>query len=334
MTRTGRNVTLLALMVVGLLAFGTAGYVWLEGWNVVDALFMTVITLTTVGFSEVKPLSTTGRLFTIALILLGVGTLAYGLRILGEFILERDYLRQWRRRRIMRQVENLHGHVIVCGYGRVGQSAAATLAEGKRPFVIIEQNHAIAEGLYQKNQYVVEGDATNDDVLRQAGVERAWGLLVCAGEDSVNLFVVLSARAINPDLFIIARSVDSGSETKMRLAGANRVISPYQIGGRHMANVAIRPHVIDFFEVVTLDDGEEVWVEELIIAPNAELAGKTLGQADVRRQTGVTLVALRHEVNGRRSTIIPDANTLLKAGDEIIVLGTREQLSQLERMAR
>ncbi len=322
-------------MVLGLLALGTVGYVLIEGWGPVDSLFMTVITLTTVGFSEVKPLSTAGRLFTIGLILLGVGTLAYGLRTLGELILERDYLRQWRRRRIMRQVRVMENHVIVCGYGRVGQSVVETLREGKRPFVIIEKNPLNAEALRQQGIYVIEGDATHDAILYDAGVERAWGLIVCSGEDSINLFVVLSARAIKPDLFIIARSIEGVNEAKMRLAGANRVISPYQIGGRHMANLAIRPHITDFFEVVTLDNGEEVWVEELVVAENARLDGKTVGEADVRRQTGVTLVALRQDIgDGRLSTIVPNANTRMSAGDELIVLGTREQLSQLEKLAR
>ena len=321
-------------MVLGLLALGTFGYIWLEEWGPVDALFMTVITLTTVGFNEVNPLSTTGRLFTIGLILLGVGTLAYGLRTLGELVLERDYLRQWRKRRIMRQVEQMHNHVIVCGYGRVGQSVVATFLEGKRPFVIVERNLVHVDALTQQGLNIIEGDATSDAVLRQAGVERAWGLIVCTGEDSVNLFIVLSARAIKPDLFIITRSVEVGSEAKMRLAGANRVISPYQIGGRHMANIAIRPHIVDFFEVATLDSGEEVWVEEIVVGSQAFLAGKTLGEADVRRKTGVTLIALRHTIDGgRTSTIIPDANTCLAAGDEMIVVGTREQLDHLERIA-
>lgn len=321
-------------MVLGLLALGTAGYILLEDWAPVDALFMTVITLTTVGFSEVNPLSTTGRLFTIALILLGAGTLAYGLRTLGELVLERDYLRQWRRRRIMRQVDMLHDHVIVCGYGRVGQSVVTTLIEGKRPFVVIEKIPANIEALVQQGLNVIEGDATSDAVLRQAGVERAWGLIVCAGDDSVNLFIVLSARAIKPDLFIIARSVDGNNEAKMRLAGANRVISPYQIGGRHMANIAIRPHIVDFFEVATLDSGEEVWVEEVVIAPQSFLVGKTVGDADVRRETGVTLIALRHPIDPDHvSTIIPDASTCMSVGDELIVVGTREQLARLERLA-
>lgn len=335
MSRARRNIVFLLLMVVGLLALGTAGYMFIENWSLIDSLFMTIITLTTVGFNEVRPLTETGRIFTMILILLGVGGLAYGLRTIGEVILERDYLRTWRQRRIMRQIVKLHDHVIVCGYGRVGQSTVSTLLEGKRPFVIIEKNPDSVETLLQQEILVVDGDATNDDVLRLAGVDRAWGLLVCTGEDSVNLFIVLSARALNPALFIVARSVEAGSEDKMRLAGADRVISPYQIGGRYMANIAIRPHVQDFFEVVTLDDGEEVWVEELVLAPQAVLVGKTLGQADVRRKTGVTLVALRHETeDGRRSTIIPDANTLLQAGDEIIILGTREQLARLEKMAR
>ena len=304
-------------MVLALFLLGTAGYMLLEGWMLIDAAYMTIITLGTVGFAEVHPLSNIGRVFTIVLILLGASTLAYGLRTVAQFFLEQNYVHQWRQRQVMRKVSELEGHFIICGLGRVGLSTAEALRDSKRPFVVIEKDIDPAILGDYPDMFVIDGDATDDDVLIQAGIEHASSIIVTAGDDSINLFVVLSARSLNPGLFIIARSVTSGNEPKMRLAGADRVISPYRIGGRHMANIALRPHVTDFFEIATLDDGVEVWVEELVLHDNSTLLGKTVGEIDVRRRFGVTLVALRHHFpveTGKReriSTTIPDGRTFL-----------------------
>jgi len=338
--RTPDNrILLLFLMVLTVFIFGTVGYMLLEGWSLIDSAYMTIITLGTVGFGEVHPLSNLGRIFTIVLILLGVSTLAYGLRTVAQFFLEQDYIHQWRQRQIMRKVNDLEGHFIICGLGRVGLSTAEVLRDSKRPCVAIEKNIDPTISIEYPDMFVINGDATDDDVLIQAGIERAGSLIVTAGDDSINLFVVLSARSLNPDLFIIARSVAPGNEPKMRLAGADRVVSPFRIGGRHMANIAVRPHVTDFFEITTLDDGVEVWVEELVLHKDSSLLGKTVGDIDVRRRFGVTLVALRHHIQSedgepeRVSTTIPDADSCLQAGDELIVLGTREGLAQLEMVA-
>ncbi|HEX6386619.1 MAG TPA: NAD-binding protein, partial [Anaerolineae bacterium] len=232
-----------------------------------------------------------------------------------------------RRRRMLNVVDKLTNHVIVCGYGRVGQSAVTALNESARPIVLIEKDEPEIQQALETGLTVIEGDATNDEVLLQAGIERAWGLIVCTGDDSVNLFIVLSARALNPKLFIIARS-DADNEAKMRRAGADRVVSPYQIGGKHMANIAIRPHVADFLDVVTLNGGIELWLEELVIGEDSQLVGQTVGEANIRQRTGVTMVAMLRHSNG--GTIMPDANTRMEVGDELIVLGTREQLAALE----
>jgi voltage-gated potassium channel len=333
------RILLLFLMVLAVFLLGTAGYMLLEDWSLIDSAYMTIITLGTVGFGEVHPLSELGRIFTIMLILLGVSTLAYGLRTLAQYFLEQDYLRQWRKRQVMRKVKELQDHFIICGLGRVGLSTAEALRDSERPFVAIEKDFDPAILAEYPDMFVIDGDATDDDVLVEAGIERASSIIVTAGDDSVNLFVVLSARALNPDLFIIARSLAPGNEQKMRLAGADRVVSPYRIGGKHMANIAIRPHVTDFFEIATLDGGVEVWVEELMLHEDSILVGKTVGEIDVRRRFGVTLVALRQYFPveegepERVSTTIPDADTCLQAGDELIVLGTRVGLAQMEAVA-
>lgn len=323
-------IALLAILV--LFVVGVVGYMLLERYTLIDALYMTVITLTTVGFSEVRPLSTGGRLFTIALLILGVGTLAYGLSNLVEYVMTGSVSGRLARRQMNNRIHQLSNHVIICGYGRVGRSAALSLQQNDRPALIIEKDETAAALARSEGNLVLVGDATSDDVLREGGVERAGGMLVCAGDDTLNLFVVLSARALNAHLHIVARSIDPDNEGKMRRAGANRVVSPYRIGGRHMANIMLRPHVTDFFDVVTLENGQELWVEELIIREGSRLAGCTLGDADVRRQTGVTLIALYRP--GSDAALMPDAGTPLAQGDEMIVIGTRDQLSLLETWTR
>lgn len=326
-----RRLLLILSIPLLLFAVGTVGYMLIEGWGFVDAFYMTTISLTTVGFGEVRPLSALGRMFTVFLLLAGVSTVAYGLTTAVELLVAGDFVKQLRRVRMDREIGRMRSHVIVCGYGRVGKSAAASLKDSKRDVVIIESDVARTEEAMHDGFTIVEGDATRDEVLRDAGIDRAWGVIVTSGNDSVNLFIVLSARSMNADLYIVARSVDVENEPKMRRAGADRVVSPYQIGGKHMANIIVRPHVTDFFDVVTLDGGIELWVEEVGISASSVLVGKTVGDADVRRRTGVTLVALLRHTGG--AAVMPDASTRLEAGDNLIVLGTREQLAALEELA-
>ena len=332
MSRPSNRLLIALLAIVVLFVAGVAGYMLIEQYSLMDALYMTVITLTTVGYGEVQPLSTAGRLFTIVLLILGVGTLAYGISNLVEYVMTGSVSGRLARRRMNNMIEQLDKHVIICGYGRVGRSAASSLQQNDRPALVVEKDESSAAQARSDGHLVLQGDATNDEVLRDAGVERASGMLVCAGDDTLNLFIVLSARALNPALHIVARSIDPENEGKMRRAGADRVVSPYRIGGRHMANIMLRPHVTDFFDVVTLENGQELWVEELVIRDESRLAGRTLGEADVRHKTGVTLVALNRP--SIEATLMPDASTLLEAGDEMIVLGTREQLSVLETWTR
>jgi voltage-gated potassium channel len=324
-----RSILPLVVIFVLLFAGGTVGYILIEGWTMADSFYMTAITLTTVGFGEVRPLSPLGRIFTVFLILSGVGSVAYGFSSLGEYLLTGSVAARLRSRRMTRLIDKLEDHVIVCGYGRVGKSAAITLRDSKRAIVILDFDNTQIESALTDGFTVLQADATKDDALIQAGVQRAWGLIICTGDDARNLFIVLSARALNPQLYIVARTVDAGNEQKMIRVGANRVVSPYQIGGKHMANIVVRPHVTDFLDVVTLDGGIELWLEELVIQPDSALVGQTVGQTNIRQATGVTLVALLRSGGG---TVTPNADTTLEVGDELIVLGTREQLSQLEEL--
>ncbi|MFW5941664.1 MAG: potassium channel family protein [Chloroflexota bacterium] len=322
-----RRLTFIILSLLFVLALGTGWYSLVEQWTVVESLYMTVITLTTVGFGEVRPLSTASRLFTVGLILLGAGTVAYALSSIGEYLLTVGVVDRIRQRSLMRALRKMENHIIICGAGRVGRSAGETLHEMGRDFVIMDTDPQVVRELTEKDWKAMEGDSTHDDALQEAGIERAAGLLVCTGDDSDNLFIVLSARALNSKLLIVARSVETSNVAKMRRAGADRVISPYQTGGRHMATVAVRPQVARFLDFVTLDTGLELWLEEVRIDDNSALAGKSVVEADLRRRTGVTIVALLRGAEG--AMITPDENTRLAVGDELIVLGTREQLEAL-----
>ncbi len=322
-----RRILNLVVFVSVLLALGTFGYMLIERWTFADALFMTAITLSTVGFGEVQPLSNDGRIFTIILIMLGVGVIAYSFSTFGEYLLTASLGGQFRKRQQVRMIKKLKNHVIICGYGRVSQSAASTLRDNDRQIVIVDKDPTLVEAAQANGFYAIVGDVSSDDVLREAGLERAVGVIVCTGEDSLNLFIVLSARTLNPNVYIVARATNAENEYKMVRAGANRVVSPYSIGGKHMANIMIRPQVTDFFDVVTLQGGQELWLEELVIEENSALIGQTVGQANVRRRTGVTLVGVMSKATGQ--TIVPNAGTPLEIGDELIVLGTREQLAAL-----
>ena len=322
--------TIIAMMAA-VLIFGTLGYVIIERWSMLDSLYMAAITLTTVGFGEIHPLSDAGRMFTIVLIFLGLATIAFGLSSLGEYIVSSDLGPTLRRRRSERMITKMTDHIIVCGYGRVGRSAVSSLMERRNDIVIVDKDATIADEVRLMGLEVVHGDATSDEILRKAGIDRADSLMICGGSDADNLFIVLSARTMKPDLTIVARSVEPDNESKMVRAGANRVISPYQIGGRFMASVLTRPGVTDFFQQVTLESGLELWLEEMVIGRDSKLDGQTVFEADVRRTTGVTMVGLLRHASGE--TLTPDASTPIEVGDVLIVIGTREQLIQLQQLA-
>ncbi len=309
---------------------GTLGYMLIERWAWSDSLYMTAITLSTVGFGEVQPLTAAGRNFTIILIFAGVGLIVYFFSSMAEYLVSLNMEDEWRKRRAKSMIKKMEDHVVVCGYGQVGSSAAKTLMDSGREVVVIDSNPERVRSAHDAEMVSLEGDATRDEVLLVAGIERAESIIVSTGDDSLNLFIVLSSRSINRDLYIIARANRSANSEKLQRAGANRIVSPYEIGGRHMANIAIRPHVTDFLDVVTLSGGEEIWVEEQTLSPTCPLVGQGLVQSDIRRKTGVTLIAIYRPAIGMN--IIPDYDTILDAGDKLIVMGTREQLAALEEL--
>jgi voltage-gated potassium channel len=329
---TRRSFLQIVILSLLTLALGTLGYMIIEDWSFSDAAFMTIITLTTVGYGVVGTLSNAGRFFTMLLIIVGVGVIVYGFSTFGEYLVSATLQGQLQRRRIKGMIKKLSKHVVICGYGRVGKGTARTLRTSQRDVVIIESDPERVSQAQEDGFIVLEGDGSQDDILHEAGLSKADSLIVTTGEDSLNMFIVLSARTIHPDLFILARANDVGNEVKLKRAGADRVVSPYLIGGQHMANIVVRPHVTDFFDVVTLKDGVKIWIEELVISTGSQLAGSIVGEADIRRQTGVTLIALYRPKEGGH--MVPNADTRLEVGDQLLVLGTREQLSALQELTQ
>ena len=319
--------------IIGVFLIGIVGYVLIEGWSVTDALYMVAITLTTVGFGEVRPLSANGRLFTVFLMFIGIGTVAYGFSILGQYVVNMSLNQFARERRMKREIKLLKDHFIICGYGRVGQRAAEGLRHDGRTIVVIDQDSDML--LRQKEAdsrllYLV-GDSTNDDVLLKAGLENAAGLLVCTGNDSDNLFVVLSARAMREDILIVVRSSLEQNEKKMLRAGANRVISPYQIGGQQMANIAVRPELVDMLDVVTTKEGVDLFLQDMMLADNSPLVGRSLRDSEIRHKTGVTVVLIGRP--GEDPVTSPGADTVLQTGDHLVVVGRGDQVAALVDLA-
>ena len=321
-----------AVALVGLLLLGASGFSLVEDMGVLDALYMAVITLSTVGFGEVSPLSAGGKLFTIVLIL-GAGWLAmYLLSGMAEFLLSGEGRAYLQKRRLLRMLDKLSNHVIVCGYGRVGRHVAQELAAQGLPFVVIDPSPEKIAQVGQSGFPALQGDAANDALLAQAGIERARGLLVAADSDAQNVFIVLSARNVRSDLLIVARAIDEQSESKLVKAGANRVILPYRFSGRRMVTMLIRPEVANFLDEVAHGGGLELYMEQFQLAPDSPLVGQTLEQCRWRARFGVTVLACK-QVDGGINTS-PSADTQLTAGLRMFVLGTREQLRSLPELAQ
>ena len=305
------------------LVVGTVGYLLL-GFSLLDALYQTITTVSTVGFREVHPLSRNGQIFTMVLILVGVGLTLYALSVLIETLLEGRLNELLGRRRMDKSIASLQDHVIICGWGRVGKAIAAEVLESGRAIVIIEADGTRLEGL---QQLAVEGDATDDAVLRAAGIERAAALVAAVDSDASNSFITLSARALHPDLFIVARARSTNSEDKLLRSGADRVVNPQSIGGARMAAFVLRPHVAEFVDVVMHERNLEFRLEEVVVTASSPIAGRTLRDSHLRDQTGALVLALRDEDGTFRTN--PPAETEIRVGQVIIAIGTQTELDAL-----
>ena len=307
---------------------GTAGYVVL-GFPLLDAIYQTITTVATVGYREVRPLTGAGKVFTMVLIVFGVGTALYTFSVLLESLVEGEFGDAMQRRRMQKEISRMRDHVIICGWGRVGKALARYITGAGEQVVVVERD---AERLVGMAYPFVQGDATDDDVLREAGIERARVLAAAVNTDADNLYVTISGRALRPDLFIIARARLDTSESKLLHAGANRVINPQDLGGARMAAFALQPHVTEFLDVVMHDGSLEFRLEELEVPAGSALAGCSLREAHIRDRTGALVLALRDREGEFVTNPVPE--TVIEPGHILIAIGTSAQLSALADAAR
>lgn len=323
-----RNRFLIILGVIVLtITVGTIGYKIIESWSWSDALYMTMITITTVGFGEVKPLTEPGRLFTVFLIFGGIGIVTYTTSTVIQYLVSGELrleIMARRRRNMLAQLEN---HYIICGLGRVGRHVAAELHRQRKPFVVIDMGDPSIELCRQLGYYAIQGDGADDAILEQAGIYRARSLISAVSSDAENVFIVLTARSLCPDLVIIARANYDESEPKLRRAGANQVIIPYAISGKRMVSAADHPEVVDFLDIVMHSPELELWLESVKVAPGSALEGQSLREAHLRSEIGVNVLSIR--LPGQPPLTQPDIDIPLIAGTGLIVLGNREQFEKL-----
>ena len=323
--------------LVALTVFGAVGHVVIEGWPWRDALYMTVITLTAVGFQEVRPLTELGRNFTMVLVAAGITGLGVWFALITSFILEFDLGDVRKKRWRARMLEDLDGHVVLCGGGRTGRQVMEELMALGQKFVVIERDPQRLEWIHECDPEVltVIGDATLDANLRESGILKARGLLSCLSADTDNVFVCLSARDLNPDLTIVARALEEGSMEKLYRAGADHVVSPNVSGAIRMASMLLRPEVVSFLDIVTRSEGLQLRFEQAVVQPDSQLAGQTLIEARIPQETGLIVIAVRKQIDEtRRFVFNPAADTRRDIGNEMIVLGQPDQVARLREFAQ
>jgi voltage-gated potassium channel len=311
---------------------GTLGYFWLgreQGATLLDALYMTIITITTIGYAEVIRLDSLGRVFTMIIALTGIGSLYYSLTMIMEYLVSARLSDPYGEKKMLREISKLNQHIIIAGLGRVGRQAASELHEAKVSFVILDSSMEAMQYAQQHDYLIVHGDAADDLTLEKAGIHRAKGLIVTTSDDASNLYIILSARVLKHDLFIVSRAVDDASIPKLIRAGANRAISPYAIGGRRLAHLILSPTVVDFFDTVIKRGEESLNLEGIKVEPGASAIGASLVQLDAYHNTGASILVI---LRGNQVLPNPTEETVLQKGDELLVLGTMAQLEGLERL--
>ncbi|WP_419212276.1 potassium channel family protein [Maribacter sp. X9] len=319
----------LALMVM-VMAFGVLGYRFICDYSWIDALYMTIITVTTVGFSEVRPMGPEGKIFTIILIVTSVFILGFAISVITEYVLGRNSLELLKKKKMKNIIERLNQHVVLCGFGRNGMQAAEKLKAYKKPFVVIEKDKEIIER-YGDEVLFIEGDANDDAILLEAGIERAQYLIAALPDDAANLFVVLSARQLKKDLFIISRASLVNSQKKLFLAGANKVIMPDKIGGDHMASLVVMPDLITFMDKLSMEGENTTNLEEVAIEDfSNQIEYNSLRDLDLRNKTGCTIIG--YISPDGKYTINPEADLKLQPKSKVIVLGRPEQIKKLNKM--
>ena len=325
-----RNLRTIGMLLMVVVATGTLGFHLIEGWTWFDGFYMVVTTLTTIGYQEVHPLSYAGRIFNVFVILAGVSLVLLGVGALSQALLEFELQSFFGRRRMEREIGRLDGHFIICGMGRVGRSVARELSRKPAPFVIIENAEGKRQRFTSENWLVIAGDATQEQTLRQAQIDRASGLIAATTTDATNLYIVLTARGLNPRLKIIARASEDAAEKHLLTAGADSVVSPYSFAGQRIAQSLLRPHVVTFLDTATTHLGMDLEIGEIHITPESAFAGKTLESSRIRQERGVIVLAIKRN-DAMRFNPAPDER--IESGDCLIAMGEPAQLRELEQTA-
>lgn len=318
-----------AVLLAVVIAVGVSGYVLIEHWSLFDAFYMTLITISTVGYGEVHPMSVAGRVFSSVLIVIGVGTMLFGFGVFAETLAENSF-GMFRRQNLMeRRLQELRDHFIVCGYGRIGTEVVVEFEDHRVPYVIIDKTEEALERLRKQEKLFIEGDAASEDMLRKAGIDRARGLVSAVDSDERGVYITLAARALNPKLYIIARAGYPESIRRLELAGADRVISPYRMAGHLMAELAVHPAMVDVLD--TLHHGEsEIGLEEVMVNPKTKAIGKSLTDSGLLDTSGAKLLAVRRRDGTLH--VNPSGDLRLEEGDLIIALGDEQQLLTTAQM--
>ncbi|HEV7674281.1 MAG TPA: potassium channel protein [Candidatus Angelobacter sp.] len=326
-----RPLKIALVALIALTAAGTVGFHYIEHWGWFDSFYMVVITLSTVGYQEVHPLSFTGRVFCIVLIVSGVALVFLMIGAATQALLEFELFKVFGKRRMERDIASLKDHYIICGAGRVGHSVAHELSQKPCPFIIVESDEKSAADLDPKWLALV-GDAASEKTLRDAGIERAAGLVAATTTDATNIYIVLTARGLNPMLKIIARATEERAERHLRTAGADIVISPYAAAGHRIAQSFLRPHLLDFLDITSDRSGaNQMLIEEIRISPQSPLAGMTVGSSGIHHKFGIMILAIRHADGNTRFN--PEAPEPIQGNDHLIAMGETPQLTKLETLA-
>jgi voltage-gated potassium channel len=327
--RQRKRVIAAVFVFTSVIIAGTAGYIFIEGYSVLNALYMTVITLSTVGYGIPKPLDTSGQVFTIVLILFNLGVVGYTLTLVTSIFIQIDFAKHYRTRSMKKKINAMTRHVIVCGYGRTGRESCATLKRNKIPYVIIEDNEEmVREIMEDEDAFVIEMDATTDEALLAAGIKDASALITTLPDDAENVFVTLTASELNPSLFIVSRATHATSIPKLKRAGASDVIMPYKIGGAHMASLVINPDIKEFMDLIGGYGEFHPHIEEIDLMESGGIyEAKTLGEINLHKKTGINIIGIKV---GDKYVINPDDETSYNKGDKLLVLGSPAQFERLK----
>jgi len=328
--RLARRFLILSIAIFSTTIIGVVGFHLIDGYPFFDAFYMTLITLTTVGYGEIHPLSLGGRIFNSFLIFFGVTTIFIAIGAMTQTIIELELADFIDKRRNKRMIDKLNNHFIICGFGRVGRGAAQELLHAQVPFVVVDLKPERAEQAIASGMLAVAADSTRDEVLRQVGVERARGLVAALSSDADNLFVLLSAKGLNPSLYVAARAAEEGAEQKMRRAGADAVFAPYAMAGHRLAQFLLRPHVVQFLDFTTQDIGMDVSIEQVRVSEHSEMVSRTIRDMQLRRDLGVIVMAIRK--SDGVMVFNPPADTAVQAGDYLIAMGQQDSLRALESL--